>query len=555
PCNNGGDHDRRANLDRKRVLQLQLPDRLSANRRGQDHSALPLAPGGVGSVAVCDALVWIAGDVTGYSLVNYATPDGKLYTSFVSAAALAEATQPSRLAVIVPETLFEDNHCGSYRLLLEAKAGANGRQLLVQRGSKTEDATTRDKLAEKLLARGFDCYVAPHPGVAAPLRVLDKGGKVLVARGGRRRYPGYSFHLVFSLVYTVLRRYAARGSTVCLDLTHGSNVLVSAALLAASLLPIVHGARLRVYAAPVLGRPGDDPVEFLDMTGSAALVREIAAGAAAWSMLDERLLPLDLFHKAGRQLGPGHREVYGKTATVLRMAEALLWGIRSGQAPILRGTARRLAERLPEARDSLDSLIEKEYPVDENPHTEKWVEHSAMPPWVPLADTVITLTAELLRRLGLDPETHQEPSNRELVERILQEMLDKGYPDRALSVAREWLVATLLANSYTRDTPVPVGGEEWQRIEQELRRRGNQLAQAFEKARQLRNRLMHGRISKEEQACIVVDGDDIHVKTCEPTKQGGTRIREMSLIDRETVEQAAHKLLEAIKTPRDTTGS
>jgi len=504
-------------------------------------------------MAACDTLAWMAGDVAGYSLVKYATPDGKLHTSFVSAAALAEATRPGRLAVIVPETLFEDNHCGSYRLLLEAKAGVGGRRLLVHGGGGTLDATTRDELAERLLAQGFDCYVVPHPGVAAPLRVVGRGGgEVLVERGARRRYPSYSFHLVFSLVYTVLRRYAARGSTVCLDITHGSNVLVSAALLAASLLPIIHGVELRVYAAPVLGRPGDDPVEFQDLTGSAMLVREIAAGAAAWSMLDERLLPLGLFRETGRSLGPRYGRAYGEASTVLRMAETLLWGIRSGQAPVLWSIAQSLADKLPEAQQSLERLVEKEYPVDENPHAEEWREHAETPPWIPLADAVVTLTARLLKRLGLSPGTRRKPRNRELVERILEEMLDKGYPDRALSVAREWLIAVLLASSHAHDAAIPVGGEEWQRIEQELREENSELSSLFEAARQLRNRLMHGRISREEQACIVVRGDDVYVRRCEHAKRGGVHVRtmEMKLIDKEEIKEAASRLLEAIKNTK-----
>jgi len=65
-----------------------------------------------GWVVLCDVLVWVAGDVSGYSLVNYVLPGGVGYRSFVSAAALAEAVGPGRLVVLVPETLFE----GSYIL-------------------------------------------------------------------------------------------------------------------------------------------------------------------------------------------------------------------------------------------------------------------------------------------------------------------------------------------------------------------------------------------------------------------------------------------------------
>jgi hypothetical protein len=121
------------------------------------------------------ALLWVGGDVGNYEKVRYLYGDDVAET-FLAAEALRRLLPKSLgefeyFHVFIPETLFEDNHCENYRLLIRAKAGCNGLRLFVKL-KDYEDATKPDngvcELAELLEERG-SCSVVPHPGRGRPL--------------------------------------------------------------------------------------------------------------------------------------------------------------------------------------------------------------------------------------------------------------------------------------------------------------------------------------------------------------------------------------------------
>ncbi len=444
-------------------------------------------------------LIWIGGDITQYKHVTYVI-NGSRYTSFISAAALAEALNPDKLVVLVPETLFEDRHCESYRRLLEAKSGFDGWQLDVCAREGSKSTIVGDELVRKLLRKGFECYVVPHSGIATPLKldVFHEKKAVRVTRLSPRAFPSYSFNLIFSSIYLVLSNYAREFSEMYIDLTHGTNVMVSATLLASTLLPIVFGTKVRIFVAPVMGRPGEaNEVKFLTIDEATNVVREVVAGAQAWSMLDERMLPITYFEELGKKLGPKYKSIYGHLKSILRKSSELLWGLRSGQASVLYDQVKSLDNTVVEAERAFENIVSREYPLSNEAHQSKWVEHGSEPPWPPIVSTALILTKGLVSELRSDRYV-------DFVLKCIEMLSKRGYPDRALSMAREWMVALTLWSKGFRGE-LRVGDEAWENAERELTRKHD----VFERVRQYRNRLMHGRLSREEAAKLVISDDDV----------------------------------------------
>lgn len=478
----------------------------------------------------CDVLVWLAGDVSQYVLVNYELPGLEKKETFTSVAYLAHALKPRKLVVLVPETLFEDKHCENYRLLLKAKSGFEGYRLFKK--GLGEDITIEDKLVHKLLQEGFECYVVPHPGIAMPLKLDVSGKKVSVYRSSGREYPSYGFNLLFSSIYIVLSRYASSFKKICVDITHGTNVLVSAVLLVSTILPTIYDVDIKLYSAPVMGRLSrESVVKYLVLDDAVKAVREVAAGAQAWSMVDERMLRTDYYTRLGSKLGPRYRSVYSSVETVLRESQVLLWGLRSGQIPVLMPFMKKLYRDLRTAQENLQKVLSQEIPLDNEPHQEKWREHAHEPPWPPIASIILVLTNKLLEQLYSD-------KNKEFIDKALQLLLEKGYPDKVLGVGREWLVALYLLYK-GRYKAVKVGSQEWSCAEEALRSKESGVKEVFEKTRIYRNMLMHGRLSREENLVLKFEENDIVVQTPQDVKP-------QPITYQDTV-KVAKELLELIK--------
>ena len=459
--------------------------------------------------------------------------------TFTSAAYLAEAFDVDKAVVIIPETLFEKDHCRLYRLLLEAKSGYNNRRLYVcKRDGRCSDETIEDKLVRKLIMRGFDCYVVPHPGLASPLSVTVHGDYVEVRRGSARQYPDYGFNLVFDSVYRILAMYAEQvkesSSSICVDVTHGTNLLVSATLLAASLIPIVYDVDVRVYAAPVMARPGEaTEVSVLELSDAVNAVKEVIAGALAWSKVDERLMNVGYYESMGSRLGRKYRDVYGDIRSVLASGVKLLWGLRSGQVPVAIDYVEMLRCRLDGAKSKLRDILSRELPLDDQPHQDVWREHCGEPPWATVASACTVLIDKLLRELS-------GHSNLERMVKALDKLLTVGYPDKVVCVGRELITLVYAWKTWKKDLQeLKVGENEWRSLEGELARE-KELASVFERVRSLRNKLMHGRLSREENVVVKRrDNEDVELYS------GGERLR---LIEREEVERVAKELVSKLKT-------
>jgi len=466
------------------------------------------------------ALVWLGGAATGYEPVTYRL-GGEAVESVLAAAALnkllaGEAGGFEERLVLVPETLFEENRCGMYRLLLEAKTGYRDRRLKVSMGGELRDVTQPDRLTHELLEQGFGCVEVPHPGVASPLileELLEEKGAYL-ARFGQQEIHERPFEAMLNTVYAALRALARKGYSLVVDLSHGTNPLVSATLLAASMIASVYGpagVETRIYMAPVMGRVArGTEVEFIDVTGAAETVNTVASGINAWNMLDERLLPREAVVSTGSRIGRKYGPLYGSARRVVEKSAELLWALRSGQVPLIPDMLRGLAELEEKAAHGLEEMLRDPEAL------------ALDTPWAPVADAVAVSTRRLLERLLRE-------RNVDTMIASVEELVDKDMPDRALGPARELVVALLAASQASPGTQLRIGGEEWEKAAKLIEmcaRAGSgerppecsklplteeELA-AYDRARKLRNRLMHGRLSKEENALLqVLEGNDIRV--------------------------------------------
>lgn len=494
------------------------------------------------------ALVWLGGNASTYEPVTYRLGAGR-EKSVLAAAALnsllaGELGGFEKLLVLIPETLFPGNHCEAYRLLLEAKTGYQGKKLKRPLRGGFEDATRFDENVHQVLRQGFECRTVPHPGVASPLVLEEKGDTYIVSYGERRVYRR-PFEAMLNTVYAALRGLASRGYSIVFDLTHGTNPLVSATLLSAAMLRSVYGpegVETRLYMAPVMGKLGEDAeVEFIEMTGAAETVNTLASGINAWMMLDERLLPRDAVRRVGRSLGPRYNKVYGSLVGVVDKSSKLLWALRSGQVPVIPGQLDALRKLQDKTHSSLEELLQDAEGL------------AASEPWVPVADAVAVATKRLVHRL-------LKERNDETMIAALEELVRAGMPDRALGPARELVVALLVAKHTPPNSLVRVGDKEWENIARWLdkcamSRHGKEPEdcgklpldredlKVYDQARKLRNRLMHGRLSREEGAALsVLPGRDIRVVTVDEKRA----TKQLNPIELREAEAAAEGLLRVL---------
>ena len=124
--------------------------------------------------------------------------------------------------------------------------------------------------------------------------------------------------------------------------------------------------------------------------------------------------------------------------------------------------------------------------------------------------------------------------------KALDKLLAVGYPDKVVCVGRELITLVYAWKTWKKDLQeLKVGENEWRSLEGELARE-KELASVFERVRSLRNKLMHGRLSREENVVVKRrDNEDVELYS------GGERLR---LIEREEVERVAKELVSKLKT-------
>ena len=503
-------------------------------------------------------LVWCGGDVTNYYQVNYKVENQRVST-FLAPAALNDVFNFDVLVALIPSTLFTVNHAESYRKLLEAKSMYQGLRLV---GVQCFD----DGIVHKILDKGFRSYVVPHGGLSSPITLKIQGNEVAVDRGSQV-FSSYDFNVTFNAVYAALRDciMGLRDGNVELhiDLTHGSNVLITALMLASQIIAEVEELQaeksLFLWCAPVLTRPQPSvAVEFLDVSKASNIARELITGAHAWRRIDERFLPTRLYEEVGCRLGREFKGVYGQVKSILREAEELLWTLRSGQAPLAYKLCKEICQgdggdcnRINTARANLDSMIRSKYLV------EGWLNTDE--PWIPIADAAIELTDKLIKSLtskGWDPINITTTS--------LRKMLEAEYHDKVIAVAREYAIYLMLRKlCFKAMSKTRIGEGAWQQLDEAIKQihlaqRGqadtsltalyqcmlknldinSHIIGEFDELRQMRNKLMHGGLSREFQADIeLASGRILDINSNQDKKP----------IDKAEAERKAKEAIELIK--------
>jgi len=493
-------------------------------------------------------LVWCAGDVTNYQPVSYDI-EGSVVKSFLAPAALNKRFNYDKLVALIPLTLFLEDHSENYKLLLKGKSLYDNKRLEVD----GRDLTVYDPAVHELLAKGFECYLVPHGGISHPLVLKERDGKIVVNRSSAKKF-NYDLNVTFNSVYAALRECMKGYDEVELhiDLTHGSNVLVTVLMLASQVIAEARGleadASFRLWCAPILGPPEPGlTVKFLDVSRLSNIVRGLVAGTCAWRRLDERLLPINWYKIVGSRLGPKFKEVYGFVKSLLNLAEDLLWTLRSGQAPF----AYLLCRQVPNIngiKERLDEMIYESYLRVGGLQEDE--------PWISIADVIVELTDKLVKDLKAFGD-----SPIDVTTRALQRLYETQYYDKVIAVAREYAVLLILRRLYCKERErVEIAGDLWSKVDEELKLLAQKKDPAhpqalsavglteddvktFESLRQMRNKLMHGGLSKEMNAEVSLRIDPGRI--LEPESE-----KDKKPIWKKDVEKEAEKAIKLIEKLR-----
>jgi len=499
------------------------------------------------------ALVWCAGDVTNYIPLTYKVNEKEVKTS-LAPAALNEVNDYDSLITIIPETLFIENHEENYKLLLKAKSHYEGYYL-------TKGYSGEDKYIHKLLEKGFKAYKVVHPGIARPFKVKIEN-KAVYTEGSEEKTFKASFNALLNTVYSVLRQTVLdeKVDEIHVDLTHGTNILVNALMLASQIIAETYETKTRLWAAPVLTRPEEEAiVEYIEITQSSKIAREVLAGTVAWKKLDERILPTQAVSEIGRVLGPLLRDLYGDIKTLTKIQENILWGLRSGQAAVLHPYFENTSHVIENVQEKLSKII-YDYYLKTLPEDLKLSDT----PWLPIADTILRNSTKLLSKtLGKTPL--------ETTINILKLYHDTELYDKIVCIARE-LIIVLLARKILKNNSIEIAGEKWKLINIalniiKLKDKGyisennedkkekinkeklekyktaiskilsNDEISTLNKITSLRNKLMHGRYSIEENVIVTLnDGKLVSANTK----------KEIKLIDKNEIAENCYKIIAII---------
>ncbi|BBG23587.1 TM1812 family CRISPR-associated protein [Sulfuracidifex tepidarius] len=230
-------------------------------------------------------LLYIAGDVNNYNPVRYII-NGREEFTFIAAHALSQVLNPDRVVALLPDSLIvEEGNSVNVDNLVKAY-----RDLLRKRASKLQSQLSEDKQKglEEFIQKMEVRYI-PNIGVGSA--TLSRNGEVVVNEDGKngggvvkkpyKREGNPTF--VFNVIYSVFKELESDDCDEFLvDLTHGTNVLVSITLSVGSLF------NSSFFSAPVIGNPGTQEVRVLDLTEVVKATKDSLMISSSIEKLDER---------------------------------------------------------------------------------------------------------------------------------------------------------------------------------------------------------------------------------------------------------------------------
>lgn len=402
-----------------------------------------------------------------YTLTNYEF-EGKEFNTFFSAHALAKLLSPQKIVALLPDSLIVHDNNTTKDIDILIKGYKN--MILMRSNQLFRDANMRKDIED--FVNRIEVRVIPNVGSGQAYYVNNEGN--LLAEGQKyKRSPYYSERspvFIFNAVYSIFNELSKSCNEIIVDLTHGTNVLVSVTTAVGSLF------NSRFVAAPVMGPPGQK-VSIVELTEVVKAMKDSLAITYSIEKVDERYFRD--YSVALRSLKPNEFKEMKGLIERLKSKDpnkviSLLKNLRNGFAiEGVRGM-RDLESYINELEKDINTLS-KAY--------SEWYNHSYFEKEnrIVLSHFYSTIKVRDLIYRGNDLE---------VLERILDLYIKVGYYDKAISLARELPVAFCLNSR---------GGGIYSDCDKNYKECDEIVRDYLKESSilQFRNILMHGSLSKD----------------------------------------------------------
>lgn len=281
------------------------------------------------------SLVYIAGDVSNYSPVEYKFEDKKEKT-FFSAHALSKIFGVEKTIALLPDSLIQAPDQSEEEKVETMKKGY--RKLILDKASILKDQGKIDQQIESDIKSFVDnliIEVIPNVGIGQAIKV-NYNGELLKTDKNENKFQRYSCSksrspvFIFNVVYTILHDLI--NNEIILDLTHGTNVLTSIVMAVGSLF------ETRFFAAPVMGPPTQDQVNqvnIVELTDIVEAMKDSLMISSSIQALDERYFKDYRDKLNSPNLNPNN---FNEEKTIISKIKGkdpskvieLLWNLRNG---------------------------------------------------------------------------------------------------------------------------------------------------------------------------------------------------------------------------------
>ncbi|MDT7902188.1 MAG: CRISPR-associated protein [Acidianus sp.] len=428
-------------------------------------------------------LFYIAGDVSNYSTINYEL-NGQTQNTFFAAHALYNLFKPDKVIALLPDSLVKDN-------VSDEECYKN----LVINRAKELNFAGMEEFMNKVEIRKI-----PNVGIAsaiqcengAPKKEKNKEGREVLKRlpYNEKRSPIF----IFNAIYAIFKDEACDEYLV--DLTHGTNVLVSIVMNVGALF------NAKFYSAPVMGMPGKDSiVNIVELTDVVQATNDSLMIRSSIENLDERYFK-DYSNKL-KKLNPNTFEEEEKKVlnrvkgTDVNLVINFLWNIRNGFTVNVVKSMNDLKNIINQLEEDLEKL---------KSFYKNWEEHKDFQgeTLLVLSDLDSTLKVKDLLIEGNDLEK---------LNYLLDLYIEASIYDKALSLARELPVAICLSK---------VEGGTFDDKDEKYKY-CNEIVTSYLRLRysdlvELRNTLMHGGLSTDMKPKVDDKGNITPGKTVTKNK-------------------------------------
>ncbi|AHC52226.1 hypothetical protein SUSAZ_10210 [Sulfolobus acidocaldarius SUSAZ] len=277
-------------------------------------------------------IVYIAGDVSSYRVVDYIF-NGNTYTSFFSVHALWLALNPKKVIALVPDSLMRFE-CDDKEVSTTQAIEDTYKKLLSNKATNVSSLNSRFQISSfNQLLNYIKVEYIPNVGIGRTSVVNCQGQIIKQVDYRESRDPTF----IYNVVYAILNKYHSEEGCekFIVDLTHGTNVLVSTLLAAAA-----HFDDSDFYAAPIMGLPTNTQniqVEIVELTNLVKALKDSLKIRLSIDKLDERY-SVDYTKNLG-SLNPNnfnqkHKNLIEKIkSTNINKVNNLLWYLRNGYVP------------------------------------------------------------------------------------------------------------------------------------------------------------------------------------------------------------------------------